>query len=100
VLKQCPTRTVACHHSDTTDTDTWPIRDVSGDLVCHPLMGPCVISSFPRVIHLTHILTISGWSTRDPPVLAPTFNTPSRVRVDPSESGNSELRGFGVQYFR
>jgi hypothetical protein len=32
VLKQCPTRTVACHHSDTADTDTWPIRDVSGDL--------------------------------------------------------------------
>jgi hypothetical protein len=32
MLKQCLTRTVACHHSDTADTDTWPIRDVSGDL--------------------------------------------------------------------
>jgi hypothetical protein len=32
VLKKCLTCTIACHHSDTVDTDTWPIRDVSGDL--------------------------------------------------------------------
>jgi hypothetical protein len=32
VLKKCPTRIVGCHHGDTVDTDTWPIRNVSGDL--------------------------------------------------------------------
>ena len=37
-LKWCLTCTVVCHHNDTADTDTWPIRDVSGDLgfwSCH-----------------------------------------------------------------
>jgi hypothetical protein len=32
-LKWFLTRILACHHNDIADTDTWPIRDMSGDLV-------------------------------------------------------------------
>jgi hypothetical protein len=54
VLKQCPTRTVACHHSDTADTDTWPIRDVSGDLAFE---GPGYTKEHFRSLVAEHTVT-------------------------------------------
>jgi hypothetical protein len=62
VLKQCSTRTVVCHHSDIADMDTWPIRDVLGDLggQCESRGLPCWWWTASTICKST----ISGWLAR------------------------------------
>jgi hypothetical protein len=75
-----------CHISPRFICFTDPMFPLKCDM-CHPLQGPCVMSTLSHVTSSTCLLgPFSGWSDWDPPVLASMLSTSPHERVTLTES--------------